>query len=411
MRDRDNTGERLFAGLLSVIGNTSFDDLPDTVSEQAGPAGFTEVRLYLGDVERRALHLLAGARTGASVDRVLSIRDTEAGRAYQYGQVLAADPPSSGGAAYWVPLFNGNERIGIMFVAAARDGDTVREDATGLASLVALAISTKRGHSDTYAHLNRTQPMNVAAEAQWHLMPPRTYTDSRVAICATLEPSYWISGDAYDYATAGTQVHLAIFDAMGHDTAAGQTAALAVSAARSARRRGAGIAETGGAIEDELNRVYDDRYVTALLISLDTRSGLLHWASFGHHPPLVLRRGDALRLSCTPAYPLGTGLGDLEPTVCRQQLEPGDRIVLYTDGITEARRAHGAEFGLDRFISVLTQYPAGRLSPQETVRRFVHTFLDYHHGHLEDDATVLLCDWLGPGPPMGTGASEGGWHS
>lgn len=401
MDDRDNRGERLFAELLSVIGNISFDDLPDTVSERAGPAGFTDVRLYLGDVERRALHLLVGARTDASAERILRIQDTDAGRAYQYGRMLPATTPSAGGAAYWVPLFNGNERIGIMFVSTARDGDAVREHARGLAALVALAISTKRGHSDTYARLNRTQPMNVAAEAQWHLMPPRTYTDSRVAICATLEPSYWISGDAYDYATAGHQVHLSIFDAMGHDTAAGQTAALAVAASRSARRRGAGIAETGDAIEKELNRVYDDRYVTALLISLDTRSGLLRWASFGHHPPLVLRGEDALRLRCEPAYPLGTGLGGAQAAVCRHQLEPGDRVVLYTDGITEARRAHGSEFGLDRFISVLTQYPTARLSPQETVRRFVHTFLDYHHGHLQDDATVLLCDWLGPGPPIG----------
>lgn len=392
----------MFAGLLKVIGTTSFDDLPDTVGEHAKAVGFTEVRIYVGDVERRGLHLIAGALTAPSVDRVIGIQDTEGGRAYQYGEIRPVSTPPSAGAAYWVPMFNGKERIGLMFVAATHDSDEVRENATALATLVALSVSTKRGHSDTYARLNRTQPMMVSAEAQWQLIPPRTYTDSRVAVCATLEPSYRVSGDAYDYATAGPRVYLSIFDAMGHDTAAGQTAALAVAASRSARRRGAGIAETAEVIESELAGQFDDvRYATAVLAFLDTRTGLLTWSNFGHHPPLLVRGCDAVVLRCRPAYPLGTGLGDLETTLCHQQLEPGDRVVLYTDGITEARRPHGQEFGLDRFISVLTRYPADGLSVSETVRRFSHAFLDHHHGELHDDATVLLCEWLGAGPPLG----------
>ncbi|MCF3962511.1 PP2C family protein-serine/threonine phosphatase [Streptomyces fuscigenes] len=395
----------MFADLLRVLGTTALDDLPDTVGEHARTAGFTEVRIYVGDVERRALHLITGTGTSPSAERRLPIADSEAGRAYQYGRVLrAAAAPPRGGTAYWVPMFNGQERVGLMYVASVRDGESERTYASALGSLVALAVSTKRWHSDTYARLNRTEPMNVAAEAQWHLMPPRTYTDSRVAVCATLEPSYRISGDAYDYATDGSRVHLSIFDAMGHDTAAGQTAALALAAARSARRRGAGIVEMGEVMEEELlARQFEDvRYATALLAALDTDSGVLEWASFGHHPPLVLRAAGATLLDCKPAHPLGTGLGDLGTTVCREQLEPGDRIALYTDGITEARRPHGQQFGLDRFVSVLTRYPADGLSVSETVRRFAHAFLDYHNGVLQDDATVLLCEWRGPGPPLGT---------
>jgi hypothetical protein len=394
----------MFASLLRVIGTTALDDLPDTVSEHARAAGFSEVRIYVGDVERRALHLIPGAHTGPFAERKLSIENTEAGHAYQYGTILPVTTPAPGRAEYWVPMFNGKERVGLMFAAAVRgEEENVRAYAAALSTLVALAVSTKRGHSDTYARLNRTQAMNVAAEAQWHLMPPRTYTDSRVAVCATLEPSYRISGDAYDYATAGPRVFLSIFDAMGHDTAAGQTAALAVAASRSARRRGAGIAEAGDVVDGELlaRQLEDVRYATAVLAVLDTRTGLLNWASFGHHPPLLLRGGRASVLRCEPAHPLGTGLGDLETTVCQEQLRPGDRIALYTDGITEARRPHGQEFGLDRFISVLTRYPADGLSVSETVRRFSHTFFDYHHGELQDDATVLLCEWLGPGPPLG----------
>ncbi|GHH82345.1 hypothetical protein GCM10018793_41950 [Streptomyces sulfonofaciens] len=387
----------MLAGLLDVIGNTALDDLTDAVSEQGRSAGFAEVRLYIGDVERRALHLLPGRGTAVPAQHTVPIGGTLPGRAYQYGEVIADHAPSSTGFPYWVPLSIGLERVGLMLVISTEPGDGVAEDARLLAPLVAMAIVSKRGHSDTYARLNRTRSMNVAAEALWHLLPPRTYQDSRVALTATLEPSYQISGDAYDYSLDGPLIHLSIFDAMGHDTAAGQVAALALAAARSARHRGAGIAEAGYAIERELNTQFDGvRFATAVLATLDTRSGMLSWASFGHHPVLLLRGAEGVRLQCRPAYPLGTGLPGLETTVCHVGLEPGDRIALYTDGITEARRPGAREFGMHRLIAYLTRHHADDLSVPETVRRFVHAFIDYHDGHLQDDATVLLCEWLGP---------------
>ncbi|KPC75436.1 stage II sporulation protein E, partial [Streptomyces sp. NRRL WC-3753] len=95
-----------------------------------------------------------------------------------------------------------------------------------LASVIALIIESKQGISDAHARLTRVRPMNIAAEMQWAQMAPRTYADGRVVISAAMEPAYTISGDAYDYATAARNthtVHLSVFDAMGHDTAAGLT--------------------------------------------------------------------------------------------------------------------------------------------------------------------------------------------
>ncbi|WND32989.1 PP2C family protein-serine/threonine phosphatase [Streptomyces sp. BB1-1-1] len=92
---------------------------------------------------------------------------------------------------------------------------------------------------------------------------------------------------------------------------------------------------------------------------------------------------------------MGTGLG-LESTVCREQLEPGDRVVLYTDGITEARGADDREFGLERFTDFLVRHHTDGLPVPETLRRLVQAVLDYHDGELQDDATVLMCEWLGP---------------
>ncbi|GAA3290549.1 hypothetical protein GCM10020295_05270 [Streptomyces cinereospinus] len=218
-----------------------------------------------------------------------------------------------------------------------------------------------------------------------------------MAIAAAMEPAYEIGGDAFDYAVAGDQVHLAVFDAMGHDSYAGLTANLAVAACRNQRRQGADLISTGERVEQVLvDHFGHDTYVTAVLAGLDTATGLLSWINRGHQPPVLIRGGRwATALSCPPAHPLGTELG-LTARQCREQLEPGDRILLYTDGIIEAHDAHGREFGLNRFTDFVIRRHADGLPVPETLRRLMHAVLEHHGGRLDDDATVLCVEWRGP---------------
>jgi serine phosphatase RsbU (regulator of sigma subunit) len=81
--------------------------------------------------------------------------------------------------------------------------------------------------------------------------------------------------------------------------------------------------------------------------------------------------------------------------LCREHLEPGDQLLLYTDGIVEARDAKGREFGRDRFVDFVLRHQADGLPAPETLRRLVRAVLEHHDGHLSDDATVLLCEWHG----------------
>jgi serine phosphatase RsbU (regulator of sigma subunit) len=77
-------------------------------------------------------------------------------------------------------------------------------------------------------------------------------------------------------------------------------------------------------------------------------------------------------------------------------LEPGDCVLLYTDGVTEARTPDGEMFGLDRLID-LTQSNASDLAhPEEIVRRLVGSVLTHQASELRDDATVVLVRWEGP---------------
>ncbi|MGW1534641.1 PP2C family protein-serine/threonine phosphatase [Streptomyces aureus] len=401
MTQRDDGMLSMLRGLLVSSHVMSFERLPSQVAEHASEAGFDDVRIYLGDLQRDVLRLLTGRGPDAAQDTgetpaEIPVEGTVAGRAYQYGHIIAVAGGRTGAHDWWVPLLDGTERLGVLRVTSTVDDDQCHQDTLTLASLVAMLVVSSRGTSDSHARLTRVKAMNVAAEMQWTLMPPRTYADDRVIISAVLEPAYEVGGDAYDYAIAGDTVHFSVFDAMGHDTSAGLTANLAVAACRNHRRQGTPLDHLGDRIESVLlGQFGHSRYVTGVLADLNTTSGILTWVNRGHPPPIVIRGGRwSTLLKCPPSHPMGTDL-DLPTTPCHEQLEPGDRLVLYTDGITEAR-VGGEEFGLAQFIDFLVRHHSDGLPVPETLRRVIRALLQHHDQQLQDDATILVCEWLGP---------------
>ena len=87
-----------------------------------------------------------------------------------------------------------------------------------------------------------------------------------------------------------------------------------------------------------------------------------------------------------PAY-------DPEPSI--EQLEPDDAVLLYTDGVVEARTPDGELFGLDRLADLLEREAASGRSAEELLRRLVLAALEHQAGGLRDDATLLLVQWTG----------------
>ncbi|MEU0256031.1 PP2C family protein-serine/threonine phosphatase [Streptomyces sp. NPDC006184] len=141
---------------------------------------------------------------------------------------------------------------------------------------------------------------------------------------------------------------------------------------------------------------------------LNTSTGTLTWTNHGHQPPILIRDGRwSTLLRCPPTHPMGTDLR-LPTTVCHEQLQPGDRLVLCTDGITEARTADGREFGLSRFTDFLIRHHADQLPVPEPLRRLMRAVLRHHDDHLRDDAGILVCEWLGPGSHLPSAAPLAG---
>ncbi|MGP4027023.1 PP2C family protein-serine/threonine phosphatase [Actinomadura sp. 3N407] len=394
-------GESMLRELVAASHLMSMEQLPDAVTRHAADTGLRDVVIYVADLQQTVLRLLTGRGHDAARDpghevAEYKIEGTLAGRAFQTVEPVTGQVFDDGTCRRWVPILDGAERIGVIRVTVRRDDERAMDDAEYLAGLVALIIVSKGPYSDSYSRLVRTRPMTVSAEMQWRLMPPMTFANDQVVVGAALEPAYKLGGDAFDYALAADTAFLAVFDAMGHDTAAGLTSNLAVAACRNTRLQGAGLVETGQAIEDVLVEQDGGRFVTAVLAELDIRTGILSWALFGHPAPVVLRRGRwVTSLECRPGVPLGIDLG-IAPELCGMQLEPGDRVLFYTDGIVEARNPDKQEFGLRRFVDFIIKQEANGLPVPETLRRLIHDILEHHAGRLDDDATVLLLEWHGP---------------
>jgi serine phosphatase RsbU (regulator of sigma subunit) len=150
----------------------------------------------------------------------------------------------------------------------------------------------------------------------------------------------------------------------------------------------------------------DHRFVTALFCDLDLGTGLLSWIPRGHPAPLLIRGNRTVReLARPPQLPLGlavidadedhgTDHGEAVAQVHTEQLEPGDRVLLYTDGVTEGYTAGGVPFGMRRLIDFILSYSTAGTPAPEMMRLLNHAILEYQDGRLRDDATVIVVEWL-----------------
>jgi hypothetical protein len=377
-------------------------DVAGALARAARPLGVSAVQVYLTDLQQRRLALLSAGEGGGPDE--LPIDSTLAGRAYQAVTIQLA-PVHGAGAGYqvWVPLVDGTERLGVLCLTVADVSEAMLARYRTLASLVGLMITSKASHSDTYARTQREREMALQAELVWAFLAPRTFATERVLVAALLEPAYEAGGDAFDYSLLGDHLHVSIFDAIGHDLAAGLLASVGLAACRSTRRSGGSLAAIAARADDTIAGFFgDDRFVTALLCDLDLVTGMFTWIPCGHPPPLLIRGRTVRELACTPRPPLGLARARLDggrrknadsAPACAETLEPGDRVLLYTDGVTEGRAADGTPFGLDRLADFITRHSSALLPAPETMRRLNHAILDYQRHRLSDDATAVLIEW------------------
>jgi phosphoserine phosphatase RsbU/P len=204
--------------------------------------------------------------------------------------------------------------------------------------------------------------MASAASIQRAMLPPPLPRDScrgRVALHATMRPAREIGGDFYDYFPIGEdRLGIVIGDVSGKGVPASLFMAMTRTIVRLVARQDDDLAAGIGRANALLSADNDSAmFVTLIYGVLDIASGAFIYCNCGHNPPLVVRAdGGSERLTLT-GLPLGV-LPEADYATREIVLGPGDRLVLYTDGVTEASTEDGAEFGearLEAAIDALRQ--------------------------------------------------------
>lgn len=390
----DPEGDPLLAGLLSAARHAGPDELDALVARTGRRVGAHDVCLYLVDHEQRKLWPLRGGQRGGEHDVEASL----AGRTYR--SLQACESATDEGVRLWLPLLDGSDRLGVLAVDLARAPDEATMSTLwGLALVSAGLVVSKHAYSDAYELVRRREHATLPTEIQQELLPPLSASTADVAIAGTLEPAYAVAGDAFDYAINADTVQWVVLDAMGHGLEAAVLVSVAVAAHRYARRRGRGLREGLAEMDATVATHFGgDRFLTGLLGELDRRTGRLRLLAAGHHPPLLVRDGAVVAdLASDPALPIGLNADRPLPECRDDELEPGDRVLAYTDGVIEARSpVDGSLFGIDRLTDVIGREFAAEQPAPESMRRLMRHVLEHHRYELRDDAMLLLLEWFGP---------------
>jgi hypothetical protein len=372
---------------LRALRQDAGGDLHRVLAAACEPIPAWDPVVYLADFAFRVLFPLAAGATEQQVE------GTMAGRAFTTGQPVTSG--RDGSVRVWVPVIEQTTRTGVLAVTVPHADPQLLAQAEALGVFAGLVVASAARVSDIPYLRRRGQAMSLPAVMQWDLLPPLSARTAGALIAGMLEPAYDIAGDAFDYAVNGSDLHLAIFDGLGHGIGSTLLTGLAVGAYRHARRDGAPVAAMHAAVDATLAEYYRDySFATGIIARLATGSGRLEWSCAGHPRPLLLRgRKVVAELSFDPVLPFGLGDGAPRPRI--EELEPDDTVLMYTDGVTEARAPGGEQFGLDRLVDLLEREAASGQATEELLRRLVQAVLVHQAGGLRDDATLLLVQWTG----------------
>ena len=244
-----------------------------------------------------------------------------------------------------------------------------------------------------------------AAQVQRKLCAPRQMRRGRFEIASEIFPVRYISGDFYDVQELGETISLAVGDIAGKGLAAGLWFAHLMGLIRIHAAESPVPAATMAAIHRDLYRLPSAPPIASLFLGrLDSRRGELIYCNAGQPPALLLRRDGSVEW-LREGGPLLGAFPQASFRSGRVVVEPGDTLIVYTDGIVECRPASrdgGEEFGVRRLLAAARS--ADRSSAGSTlfsVLGAVQDFAGSHPAGRDDDFTLMVVRRLEEGPAPG----------
>ena len=240
----------------------------------------------------------------------------------------------------------------------------------------------------------RSAALTLANAVQQALLPQECSRCAGTSVAAKYRPAEHVGGDFYDFAHLGTDhIGLLIGDVVGHGIHSALLMALLLGhlrANRPERLRPAQIVDEVNRLLVELSETTGEILLCSLFCGiLDIPSRVLFYIDAGHPPPLCCRGRNIIPLVSTAAL-LGTEQSHFHEHC--HQFEPGDRFVLFTDGIVETRTPDGQLFSVNRLKQALKDQ--SELSPQQTIDHIFAAVDSFsREDDPEDDATLVVLDF------------------
>ncbi len=391
------SGDRPVARLLRLQQVAEPDAIVETLSAALAGVSARDVVLFLIDYAQVELTPHPDVLAHAEDPQIASLDGSMAGRAFTSASPLAAERED--GWHVWVPVSERANRLGVLAMSMPAWDAEIEALCTELGLAAATLLMASERYSDLAHRLRRRKNMTLAAEMQWGLLPPLSFAARGITVAGLLEPAYEVGGDCFDYAFNAGVLEFAVMDMVGHGLTSATLASLIVGAYRHGRRAGQDLPALAVSIDDAARRFPGPpTFATALFGQLVAATGRLRWLTCGHPKPIIARENTTLsELDITVGVPVGLGtLGPVVGSTAEVDLQPGDGVLIYTDGVVEARTPTGDFFGEQRLRDLLSREHAAGGTPQEVVRRLVRTTLEHSEDHLRDDASMLYIRWDGP---------------
>ncbi len=268
-----------------------------------------------------------------------------------------------------------------------------RIDASPLAFLLAIAGLVFLLASELVDRVLVRDEVEVAQQLQKELLPKRPPELAGWSFANAWRTANDIGGDYHRFETlADGRMAIVVADASGHGMAAGLLMAITDTSLRIALDLDPAPAAVAALLHRALQRTGDRRaFVTLFYARLDPASGALDFVSAGHPSPIVRRRDGTLEEPASGSLPLGLATQP-RPVQGELTLQPGDRLVICTDGVFEAPNADGDAFGWDRLREVIASSPDGAAPTLARVREALR-------GHVgdeppSDDRTLVVVERL-----------------
>ena len=236
--------------------------------------------------------------------------------------------------------------------------------------------------------------LEIARQIQMSLLPSLPLALSDIAVAGICIPAAQVGGDYYDYIVHGDYVDLVVADVSGHSVGAALIMTEMRSTLKAELRRSDIKPESTAQLLNALNEMlFDDLngadlFITMFYLRYERSTRRLRYASAGHNPPLFLKHSAT---NCVGLDADGMVLG-VSPNVAFEEkeliLEPGDRLLLYTDGATETQNEMGKFFGTQRLCKAFSAQRG--FSPEATLENILDQLRDFRgSGAFLDDITMV----------------------